>query len=126
MKFFGDKGRNFIFVEAEVKGFHDELLQSRADLTAAGLQFEGGRLMRDIGSDAPFGFDKTFFFQILVNFGDCQEIDVEFRREFADRRELHPVEKLAGKDALLKLLLELQVKRHAAVGIEQEHSVVVY
>jgi len=125
LKFFGNERQDFLFPEAEVQRFHYELLHSRTNLAATRLHFERGRLMRDIGAESSPRFDKTAAFQVLIDFGDGQRVDAQFRRELASRRELHAVRKLARKDALLDLLLQLQIKRHAAIGVEQKHSVVV-
>ena len=121
----GEEGLDFCFAKAEVEGLHDELLQGRADLMAACVQFQAGRLMRDEGADPASGFDKAFFFQNLVDLGDGQGIDMQFRGEFAHGGELCPICKLSREDTLLKLLLQLQVKGDAAVGVEEEHGVLV-
>jgi len=124
-KFFGEQGLDFLLAEAEVEGLDDELLNGRADLAAAGVHPEGGRLMGDEAADAAAGFDKAGFFEILVHFDDGERVDVELCRELADGRERSAVRELAGKDALLKLLLKLQVKRDTAGGVEEKHAVVL-
>ena len=125
LKFFGNERLDFLFPEAEVERFDHELLERRADLAPARLQLERGRLMRDVGAEAALRFDKPFALQVLIDFGDGQGIDAQFGRKVARRGELRAVGELARKDALLDLLLQLQIKRHAAIGVEQKHSVVV-
>jgi len=81
--------------------------------------------MRDEGADPASGFDKAFLFQNLVNLGDGQRIDMQFRGELAHGGELSLICKLARENTLLKLLLQLQVEGNAAVGVELEHGVLV-
>jgi len=45
--------------------------------------------------------------------------------KLAYRWELRPVAKLARENALLELLLELQVQGNPAIGVKEKHSVVV-
>ena len=81
--------------------------------------------MGDVGAESAFGFDEAFPFQRLVDLDDGEGIDVELRREITHGGELRTVEKLAGKDALLELLLQLHIKGDAAGGVEEEHGVIV-
>jgi hypothetical protein len=81
--------------------------------------------MANVSADSTFRFDETFPFKNLVDFGDGKGVDVEIGGKFAHRRELRPVLKLSRKDALLELMLQLHIKRDAAVGIKEKHSVVL-
>ena len=124
-EFFRDEGLDFLFGEAEVEGFDDELVEGGGEVVAAGVHFEGGRLMGDVGADATTGFEEAVFFEVLVNFDDREGIDVKLGGKVADGGELGAVGEPSGEDALLELLLELQVKRDAAGGVEKEHGVIV-
>jgi hypothetical protein len=124
-EFFGDEGMDFLFGEAEVEGFDDKLVEGGGEVAAAGVDFEGGRLMGDVGADAALCLDETFFLEVLVNFDDGEGVDVKLSGEVADGGELGAMGECPGEDALLELLLELQVKRDAAGGVEKEHGVIV-
>ena len=50
---------------------------------------------------------------------------MQFCGKLAHRGELLPIGKLARENALLDLLLELQVQGNTAVGVEEKHSVVL-
>jgi hypothetical protein len=50
---------------------------------------------------------------------------VEFSGKLANRGELRSMLKPPGKDALLELLLQLHIEGDAAVGIEEEHGVIL-
>ncbi len=104
-KFFGDEGLDFPFAKAEMDGFRDELLDRRIDMAATGLDLERGGLMGNVGAEATTGFDETFAFKNLINFGDGEGIDAQLRGEVAHRGKLRTVEKLPGQNALLELLL---------------------
>ena len=97
--------------------FGDELVERGTDLAAARVDLERGRLMRDIGAEAAPGLNKSFPFENLVNLGYGERIDPQFRGEVAHGGELFATEKLARQNALLQLLLKLDVERHSAVGI---------
>jgi hypothetical protein len=81
--------------------------------------------MGDEAADAPAGFDEPLALEVLVHLHDREGIDMEIGGEFADGRERRAIGDLAGENPLLKLLLELQVKRDAAVWVEEKHGVVV-
>ena len=118
-EFFGKEGLDFLFVQAEVRGFGDELVEGGADLAAARLNLERGGLMGDIGAEAAAGFDETFPFEDLVDLGDGEGIDSQLRREVAHGGELFAVEKLAREDALLEQLRNTL----AAIDLMVGHSV---
>jgi len=115
---------DFLFSQAEVKGFHDELLHGWADLQAARVNSKANRLMANVSSDAALCFDETLPFKNLVDLADREEIDVELGGKLADRRELRPVLQLPGEDTLLELMLQLHIEGNAAVGIQEKHGVV--
>jgi hypothetical protein len=125
LEFLGKEGLDFLLAEAEVERLDDKLLDGRAELAAAGIHAQGGCLMGDEGADAAPGLDETLALEVLVYLHYRERIDVKIRRELADGRERGAVGKLAGENALLNLLLELQVERDAAVGVEDEHGVVL-
>jgi len=81
--------------------------------------------MGDKGADPAFGFHKPFLFQNLIDLGNCQGIEMQLCGKLAYRWELRPVAKLARENALLELLLELQVQGNPAIGVKEKHSVVV-
>jgi hypothetical protein len=124
-KFFGEKGLDFLFAEAEMQGFGDELVEGGTDLAAACFDLEGRRLMGNIGAETAPRFDETLPFENLVDLGNGEGIDAQFRGEVAHGRELFTVEKLAREDALLELLLQLHVERDAAGGVEKVHGVIL-
>ena len=125
LEFFGKERLDFLLAETEVEGLDDELLDGGADLLAAGVHSQGGCLMGDETADAAAGLDEAVAFEVLVDLYDRERIDVEIGGELADGGERCAIGELAGEDALLNLLLELQVERDAAAGVEEEHGVVV-
>jgi len=58
-------------------GVGDELVEGGADLAAAGVDFEGGRLAGDVGAEAAPGFDEAFAFEDPVDLGDGEGVEAE-------------------------------------------------
>lgn len=73
--------------------------------------------MGNVSADSAFRFDKSFSLENLIDFRDSKKVDVEFGGKLANRRELRPVFKLSRKYALLELVLQLHIQRHAAIWI---------
>ena len=117
-KLFSDQGLDFFFAKAEVHGLGYELFDGRTDLSSPGFNLERGRLMGDIGAKAAPGLHEIFTLQDLINLGDGQGIDSQFRGKIAHGRELRAIRDLSSQDALLELLLKLHVERNSAVGIQ--------
>jgi hypothetical protein len=124
-KFIGKERLDFLFPEAEMEGFNDESLHGGTDLGAARVDPEAGRLVGDIGADAAFGFDEVVPFEELINFCDGERVDVELGGKVADGGKLGSVGELSRENALLELVLQLHIKGDAAVGVEEEHGVIV-
>jgi hypothetical protein len=124
-KFLGQQRLHFLLAEAEMKGLYHELLHRRPDLPAAGVELERRGLMGDKTAHPAPGLHETGPLKVLVHLDHGERIDVEIRGELANRRERGAIRELAGENALLKLLLELQVEGDAAVGVEEKHAVVV-
>ena len=125
-KFFGKKGLDFLFTEAEMHGLGHELLQRRANLAAAGIDPQCGRLMRDVGAKTAFRFDEAFPLQNLIDLGDRERIDSQLSGEVAHRGKLLSMEELARENALLNLHLQLHVEWDSAVGVQEIHGVLLH
>lgn len=123
-EFLRDEILDFLFAETEVHGLDDELLDGGADLGAAGVDFQVGRLVRNVGADTSSGLQKAVTLEELIDFRDGEWIDLKLCGEFTNRRKLLSIRHLTREDALLELLLELHVDGHSAVVIQEKHRCV--
>ncbi len=119
MKLFGQKRPDLFFTQAEVEGLGDELLDGRIDLPAPGFELEHGALVRDEAAEAVPGLDEAVPLEQLVDLRDGERVDAELGGEVAHGGKLGAAGELPGEDALLQLLLELDVERDPAVRVEE-------
>ena len=115
-EFLGKECLSLLLAETKVERLDDELLHRRGDLPPPCVDQQRGRLVGDEAADAAPGFDETLALEVLVNFDDCKGIDVEIGGELANGRERGAIRDLTRENALLKLLLKLEVERDAAAG----------
>ena len=103
----------------------DELVHGGANLLAAGVHLQDGRPWGDIGADPAPRLDEAVALEELVDLGCGERVYVKLGGKVADRGKQGAVLKLPGKDALADLLLELDVEGDSAVGVEEEHGVLL-
>ena len=71
----------------------------------------------DEGAGAVAQLDHAFVFELAVGLGDGVGIDHELLRQRPDARQLFARPQRAGFDAVLHLLHQLEVDRHAGRGV---------
>ena len=122
----GKKGLDLALAQPEVGCLGDELVHGRAYMLAAGVHLEDRRPGGDKGSYPAPRLDEAVPLEELVDLGRGERVYVELGGEVANGGKRSPMLKLPRQYALPDLLLELNVEGDSAVGVEEEHGVLLF